>query len=261
MHNKLIFRSGRVAALPLLVMAGVFAFPGPALGGRSDSSGGITTAEAAPALSSSLLATTTEATDTTATAFALASWKGVTLGKVDRDVFSLALESAAAAVARGDAEPSTLTIIDFSRPSTTRRMWVYDLNSRTLLFEEHVAHGRNSGHDLPTEFSNQPESNKSSLGLFRAAEGYVGKHGYSLRLDGLEPGINDQARARAIVIHGAEYVNGKTALAQGRLGRSLGCPAVRPEISRPLIDAIKEGGLVFAYYPDQDWLTTSVYLN
>jgi hypothetical protein len=219
--------------------------------------------EAVPARPSISAATPTDeatASNTTAT-FTLAGWNGVTLGKVDRAVFSLALESAAAAVARGDAEPSTLTIIDFSRPSTTRRMWVYDLNARTLLFEEHVAHGRNSGHDRPTEFSNQPESNKSSLGLFRAAEGYVGKHGYSLRLDGLEPGINDRARARAIVIHGAEYVNEKAAVAQGRLGRSLGCPAVRPEISRALIDAIKEGGLVFAYYPDQDWLTTSVYLN
>lgn len=162
---------------------------------------------------------------------------------------------------RGDADPGTLTVIDFSRPSTSKRLWVYDLRSRELLFEEHVAHGRNSGHDLPTMFSNVPESNKSSLGLFRAAEGYIGKHGYSLRLDGLEPGVNDRARERAIVVHGADYVNATTARAQGRLGRSLGCPAVRPAIARELIDAVKEGGLIFAYYPDPAWLNQSKYLN
>jgi hypothetical protein len=101
----------------------------------------------------------------------------------------------------------------------------------------------------------------SSLGLFRAGESYRGKHGYSLRLDGLEPGFNDRARPRAIVIHGAEYVDGAMAASQGRLGRSLGCPAVRPELARPLIDAVKDGGFVFAYYPDPGWLQASTYLN
>jgi len=190
-----------------------------------------------------------------------AAWHGTPLGGIDAGVFSLALASAERAVARGEATPSTLTVIDFAQPSTDPRLWVYDLGSRELLFEEHVSHGRNSGHNLPTLFSNEPESYKSSLGLFRAAEGYYGKHGYSLRLDGLEKGVNDRARERAIVIHGAAYVNAATAKAQGRLGRSLGCPAVRPEISRPLIDAIKDGGLVFAYYPDPAWLETSTYLN
>ena len=190
------------------------------------------------------------------------SWDAPALGNTNPEVFALALEAAAAAVLRGDAtEPATLTVIDFSRPSTAKRMWVYDLRTRTLLFEELVAHGRNSGHNLTTTFSNQPESHQSSLGLYRTAEGYVGKHGYSLRLDGLEPGFNDRARDRAIVIHGAEYVNGAAASAQGRLGRSLGCPAVRPEVARELIDAVKGGGLVFAYYPDPQWLGASTYLN
>ena len=189
------------------------------------------------------------------------SWAGTSIGDIEQNVFSLALDSAAAAVTHGDAQPRTLTVIDFSKPSTSARMWVYDLRSRELLFEEHVAHGRNSGHDLATLFSNEPESYKSSIGLYRAAEAYYGKHGYSLRLDGLEPGFNDRARERAIVIHGAEYVNAKTAKAQGRLGRSLGCPAVRPEIARQVIDAVKDGGLIFAYYPDPDWLTASTYLN
>jgi hypothetical protein len=190
-----------------------------------------------------------------------AGWPAAELGGIDPKVFAIALDAAAAAVARGTAEPATLTVIDFSKPSTAERMWVYDLRSRELLFEEAVAHGRNSGHDLTTSFSNAPESNKSSLGLFRTAETYVGKHGYSLRLDGLEPGVNDRARERAIVIHGADYVNLATARTQGRLGRSLGCPAVRPEISKPLIDAVKDGGLLFAYYPDTDWLATSTFLN
>jgi hypothetical protein len=193
--------------------------------------------------------------------FDAASWESVDLGGVDETVFSLALESAESAVARGVADPATLTVIDFSRPSTSPRLWVYDLRARKLLFEEHVAHGRNSGFDVPTKFSNTPDSNMSSLGLYRAAESYIGKHGYSLRLDGLEAGFNDHARDRAIVIHGAEYVNAKTAKAQGRLGRSLGCPAVRPEIARKLIDAVKDGGLVFAYYPDPAWLHKSTYLN
>ena len=195
-------------------------------------------------------------------AFAPTRWEPAHLGGVDATVFTLALQAAEAAIERGDVhEPATLTIIDFSKPSTSKRMYVYDLHARTLLFEELVAHGRNSGHNLTTAFSNAPESNKSSLGLYRTAEGYTGKHGYSLRLDGLEPGFNDRARQRAIVIHGADYVNGAGAQAQGRLGRSLGCPAVRPEIASYLIDAVKDGGLVFAYYPDPTWLNASTYLN
>lgn len=205
---------------------------------------------------------TTPEVAASASAFEAAGWTGVDRGGVQDDVFALALEAAAAAVARGDVHaPGTLTIVDFSKPSTERRLWVYDLNARSLLFEELVSHGRNSGGNMATLFSNVPESNKSSIGLFRTAEAYIGKHGYSLRLDGLEKGINDRARERAIVIHGASYVSEGASRALGRLGRSLGCPAVRPEISRRLIDAVKEGGLVFAYYPEETWLRASTYLN
>jgi hypothetical protein len=196
----------------------------------------------------------------TVTPFDLSAWGERTIGAIDPKVLSLALSSAEHAIDRGDASVSTLAVIDFSRPSTERRLWVYDLRARELLFEDHVSHGRNSGHNLATMFSNEPDSHKSSLGLYRAAESYIGKHGYSLRLDGLEAGFNDRARERAIVIHGAEYVNAETARLQGRLGRSLGCPAVRPTIARELIDAVKDGGLVFAYYPDPEWLNTSTYL-
>jgi hypothetical protein len=204
---------------------------------------------------------TNESAPTSASAFEMASWDAAELGRVDSSVFELALSSAEKAVELGQADPTTLTVIDFSRPSTDVRMWVYDLRARKLLFEEHVAHGRNSGFNLPTKFSNQPDSNMSSLGLYRASEAYIGKHGYSLRLDGLEAGFNDRARERAIVIHGADYVNEAMAQSQGRLGRSLGCPAVRPEIAHKLIDAVKNGGLVFAYYPDARWLKTSKYLS
>jgi hypothetical protein len=199
---------------------------------------------------------------TVASAFDSTAWTATVRGGIDPSLFELALDAAAQAVSRGDAAaPRTLTVIDFSKPSTQKRLWVYDLQSRALLFHEHVAHGRGSGANVATAFSNVPESNQSSLGLFRTAEAYMGKHGLSLRLDGLERGINDRARERAIVIHGAEYVNAATAKAQGRLGRSLGCPAVRPEIAKPLINAVKDGGLLFAYYPQQTWLSSSTYLN
>jgi hypothetical protein len=197
-----------------------------------------------------------------ASAFDAASWDTDVLGAVNSQVFSLALQAARTAVKRGDvAEASTLTIIDFSRPSTVKRMWVYDLRSRSLLFEELVSHGRGSGQTVATAFSNLPESHQSSIGLYRAAETYTGKHGYSLRLDGLDEGFNDRARARAIVVHAADYVSEQFAKAQGYLGRSHGCPAVRPDVSRKLIDTVKGGGLIFAYYPDAKWLKSSEYLQ
>ena len=197
----------------------------------------------------------------TSSVFDATAWADTQVGAVNSKVFALALQAAATAVERGDAKPSTLTVIDFSRPSTQKRLWVYDLRSRAMLFEELVSHGRNSGMNLASAFSNVAESNMSSLGLYRTAEAYIGKHGYSLRLDGLDRGFNDRARERAIVIHGADYVSEGVTKAQGRLGRSLGCPAVRPEVSRQLIDAVKGGGLVFAYYPDPQWLQTSAYVS
>jgi hypothetical protein len=130
-------------------------------------------------------------------------------------------------------------------------MWVFDVHTHALLFHELVSHGRGSGTKMAKEFSNASDSNMTSLGLFKTAEPYVGHNGYSLRLDGLEKGVNDHARDRAIVIHGAPYVNASTARANGYLGRSLGCPAVRPEIAHQLIDTLKGGGLIFAYYPRQ----------
>ena len=138
---------------------------------------------------------------------------------------------------------------------------MFDLARHRLLFEEWVAHGRNSGDNLTARFSNREGSYMTSLGGFTAQETYMGGNGYSLRLRGLEPGFNDQARQRAIVIHGAPYVNPVAAKLQGRLGRSLGCPAVRPQVARQLIDSIRDGTFVFAYYPDKDWLQHSRQLS
>jgi hypothetical protein len=190
------------------------------------------------------------------------AWSTVELDGLDSSVLAMALQSATAAVERGVASlPSTLSVIDYSKPSTEARMWVYDVRTHELLFHELVSHGRGSGKTMANAFSNAAESNMTSLGLFKTAEAYIGHNGYSLRLDGLEKGTNDHARDRAIVIHGAPYVNAAMAKANGYLGRSLGCPAVRPEVARQLIDTVKGGGLVFAYYPDPSWLHSSIYLN
>lgn len=177
----------------------------------------------------------------------------------DREVLRLATLAMACAQRQPGVEfdPDRLAVIDYSRPSTEPRLWIFDLEHRRLLHEEWVAHGRNSGENLTARFSNRSGSYMSSLGAFVARETYVGGNGYSLRLDGLEPGFNDRARERAIVIHGAPYVDPQAARLQGRLGRSLGCPAVRPKVAHALIDSLRGGAFVFAYYPDREWLDRS----
>jgi hypothetical protein len=157
--------------------------------------------------------------------------------------------------------PELLTVIDYSLPSTEPRLWVFDLEARKLLFHEMVAHGRMSGENWTNRFSNRPGSRQTSLGLFVTADTYVGQNGYSLRLAGLEAGINDRALERAIVIHGAPYVSTATVAELGRLGRSFGCPAVSKAVVRALIDTIKGGSAVFAYYPEWNWLARSVFLQ
>ncbi len=180
---------------------------------------------------------------------------------LDREVLRHALAAMQCAVNNGAAPARRLAVIDYSQPSTERRLWLFDLDKRRLILRDFVAHGRRSGENFATEFSNTLGSYQSSLGLFRTAESYRGRHGYSLRMDGLEPGINDLARERAIVIHAADYVNPALVASQGRIGRSLGCPAVRPEIARMVIDQLKGGQFMFAWYPDQNWMRSSAYLN
>ena len=189
-------------------------------------------------------------------------WPSSSLGTIDTNVFNLALGAASCAVKSGAVtNPSTLTVIDYSKPSTEKRLWVFDLQSHEVVYQELVAHGQGSGGNVPTFFSNDPETHSTSLGLFVTADTYVGKNGYSLRLDGLDRGFNDHARERAIVMHGAPYVSSEFAQAQGRLGRSWGCPALEADIAREVIDRVKGGGLIFAYYPDQQWLNTSQFLG
>lgn len=151
-----------------------------------------------------------------------------------------------------------LTIIDFNLPSTEKRMYVLDLSKKEVLYVTHVAHGRNSGSNYATSFSNKNGSYQSSLGFYRTAETYNGSNGYSLRLDGLEKGINDLARPRAVVIHGADYCNEGFIKSTGRLGRSFGCPALPQELNKPIINTIKDGSLIFIYAnkPEYYALTT-----
>ena len=184
---------------------------------------------------------------------------------LDPKLLALAIDSLACAqgagLAEGDQAASVLSIIDFRLPSTAPRLWVLDLVHHTTLFVERVAHGRTTGEDLAVKFSNTPHSNASSVGLFRTGETYIGKHGRSLRLDGLEPGFNDNARSRGIVVHAADYCTAEHVDAYGRLGRSQGCPALDPGVSAAVIDTIRDGTLLFAYFPEADWLATSRFLH
>lgn len=176
-------------------------------------------------------------------------------------VLDKAIAAMTCAVNHGAEQADRLAVIDFSLPSTKPRLWIFDLQNRSLILEELVAHGRNSGGNLATRFSNKEGSHQSSIGLFRASESYIGRHGYALRMDGLEPGINDRARERAIVIHGADYVNEQWIEKHGRIGRSHGCPAVNRDVAEQVVDTLKDGQFVFSYYPDDQWLATSPYLN
>lgn len=180
---------------------------------------------------------------------------------LDVKVLGKAVAAMQCATTSGMSPAERLAVIDFSLPSSVPRMWIFDLRSRSLILEELVAHGQNSGDDLATDFSNTVGSHQSSLGLFRTQESYFGRHGYSLRMDGLEPGVNDKARERAIVIHAADYVDPAWIDRQGRIGRSQGCPAVRPEVAKTVVDSLKGGQFMFSYYPDPQWLASSAYLN
>lgn len=180
----------------------------------------------------------------------------------ERDVLSLGIKGYLKLKEQGKLpEGKPLTIIDFSIPSSEKRMWIIDMEDGRIIHHGHVSHGRNSGDLLAKNFSNTNSSYMSSLGFYLTAETYQGKHGYSLRLDGLEKGFNDNARDRAIVIHGADYAKEDFIRQTGRLGRSLGCPALPNEIAGDIIDLIKERSLLFIYGKDDNYLNQSQILN
>jgi len=154
-----------------------------------------------------------------------------------------------------------ITVIDFSLPSTRKRLFLIDLKEEKLILSTYVAHGQGSGLEFAKKFSNRPASYQSSLGFFRTAETYQGKHGYSLKLEGLEEGINHLADERSIVLHGASYVSERYIRMRGMLGRSQGCPAVPESCHRILIDQIKEGQCFFIYAPDHNYLSLSRILH
>ncbi len=154
-----------------------------------------------------------------------------------------------------------ISIVDFSLPSSSKRLFVIDLVNNRLLYCTYVAHGHNSGLGYASQFSNKPESNKSSLGFYRTGSTYQGTHGYSLKLEGLERGINDNADRRDIVVHGAAYVSEALIQAQGYIGRSLGCPALPERLHKPIIDKIKNGTCLFIYGKDRNYPVKSKILR
>jgi len=176
-------------------------------------------------------------------------------------VISMALSALDCALGDGMSPARNLTLIDYSLVSTQPRLWVFDLASGKLLFHELVAHGMKTGKNFARNFSNTYGSHQTSLGLFRTKETYIGANGYSLRMEGLEEGFNDKAMERAIVFHGADYVDPKLAQKLGYLGRSHGCPAVRRGVAKKVIDTIKGDQFLFSYYPDKHWLSASKFLN
>ncbi len=180
---------------------------------------------------------------------------------LDLAVFETALEGHQKLVHENKlAVPNLMTIVDLSQPSTNKRLYIVDLEKAQVLFNTYVSHGKNSGDLFATHFSNIPSSLQSSLGFYVTGDIYNGKHGMSLTLNGQEPGFNDLALARAIVLHGADYVSENFIKSTGRLGRSFGCPAVASELATPIINTIQDGSCLFVYYPDPNYMKHSSFL-
>lgn len=180
---------------------------------------------------------------------------------LSRRVFNLALKGMEKLVREGRIRNNILSIADFSQPSINKRLYVIDLDNFQLLFQTLVSHGMRSGKEWAQYFSNKLSSHKSSLGFYVTGETYSGNNGYSLKLMGVERGINDNAARRAIVVHGADYVSEDWVDSQGYIGRSFGCPAVPVSVSESLIDDIKEGTCLFIYHPSAFYLKRSRLLH
>jgi len=180
---------------------------------------------------------------------------------LSKTVYLLALKGKEKLKARGDISKNLITICDFSQSCKKKRLYVIDLANRKMLFNTLVAHGRNTGTEFPRYFSNEPSSLESSLGFFVIKKSYTGKHGLGLTLSGKEPGFNDKAEERAIVMHGADYADEDFVNKWGTLGRSWGCPAVSMKCSKQIINSIKDGSCLFIYFPDKNYLATSELLK
>ncbi len=176
---------------------------------------------------------------------------------LSKKVFEMALKGMYKLVRNGQIKTNIISIVDFSQPSVNKRLYVIDLDNYFLLYNTYVAHGVRSGKEAATLFSNKPSSHKSSLGFYVTGETYKGSNGYSLKLRGMEKGINDYALRRGIVMHGADYVNEEYISSQGYIGRSYGCPAVASEISVELIDMVKDGTCLFIYHPSATYRAKS----
>jgi len=183
-----------------------------------------------------------------------------TVKDLDPKVLSLAVEAYFHAKAKGQVSKPLLTVIDYSLKSTLKRLWVFDIKQNKLLFHTYVSHGKGSGQLYAKNFSNRAGSHQSSLGVYVTGKTFQGDKGLSLRLDGKEIGFNDKAKSRAIVMHGAWYADPKFILRNGYAGRSWGCPALPTFLNKPIVEAIKKGSLLFAYYPNHNWLEHSSYL-
>ena len=171
----------------------------------------------------------------------------------NKDCFKKALLGFYNLKLKGLVEKDILTIIDFSLSSSKKRLWVIDLSANKIIYNSVVSHGIKSGGEYANNFSNAPSSNKSSLGFYTTGETYNGKHGLSLKLDGQERGINHNARARAVVMHGASYANPSILKSQGFLGRSQGCPALPENLKKEIISLIKNKSCLFIYHPTRSY--------
>ena len=181
---------------------------------------------------------------------------------LSQEAFNYGLQGYANMLSNGEVKKSNLlSIVDFSLPSSKKRLFIIDVTTGKLLFNTFVSHGRNSGKEMATEFSNDLNSFKSSLGFFITGNTYSGEHGYSMRLEGMEAGINDNAYNRSIVMHAANYVNEKIIQMKGYIGRSLGCPAVPPSLHKAIINTIKDGSCLFLYSPDSSYISHSKLIN
>lgn len=175
-------------------------------------------------------------------------------------VFAKAMKGYEKLKEQGAIKNNKLTIVDFSVSSSKERLWVIDMDTNQVLLQSLVAHGRKTGDEYATTFSNRLNSHMSSLGFYTTGETYLGRNGFSMRLDGKEKGINDNARVRAIVIHGADYAHPNLVAKQGRLGRSYGCPAVPEALNRELIELIKDGSCLFIYHTDPSYTVKSSFV-